>query len=82
MMSSLTKKILKSILDVYLFPVKINSKIKRFAQEVIVIDSEAHLRKSIQFLQTNKLLKKNPVIIDIGGANGDVTKFFLKKQKC
>ena len=78
MTRTLTKKILKSILDIYLSPVKINSKIKRYAQEVILIDTEAHLSKAIQYLKSNNLIRKNPVIIDIGGANGDATNFFLK----
>jgi len=77
MQSSFKQKMIKSLLDVYLLPVKINNKVKRFAQEVTLIDTVAHLRKPVQYLQSKNLLSKTPVIVDIGGAEGDTTAFFL-----
>jgi hypothetical protein len=47
---------IKSILDAYLFPIKINNKLKRFAQEVILIDAAAHLSKPVRYLHLKKLL--------------------------
>ena len=73
------QKIIKSILDLYLLPVKANAKLKRFVQEVVLMDTAAHLSKPIQFLQSRNLISSNPVIVDIGGANGDTTSYFLRK---
>jgi FkbM family methyltransferase len=78
MQSTIKQKAVKFLLDIYLFPVKVNNKLKRFAQEVVLIDAAAHLSKPVKYLQIKNLLGKRPVIIDIGGAHGDTTAYFLK----
>ena len=78
MTGTFKQKLIKSLLDIYLSPVKSNSRLKRYVQEVILMDTAAHLSKPVLFLQSKKLLSKNPVVIDIGGANGDSTEYFLK----
>lgn len=78
MTASLKQKLVKFFLDLYLFPIKLNKKLKSFVREVTLMDASEHLRKPISFLKVNHLIGKNPVIIDIGGANGDTTSFFLK----
>ena len=78
MTASLKQKFVKFILDLYLYPIKLNTNLKRYVREVILMDASEHLRKPVRFLKSNKLIGKNPVIIDIGGANGDTTSFFLK----
>ena len=78
MTASLKQKFVKFILDLYLYPIKLNTNLKRYVREVILMDASEHLRKPVRFLKSNNLIGKNPVIIDIGGANGDTTSFFLK----
>ncbi len=78
MQVSFKQKIIKSVLDLYFLPVKVNGRLKRFAQEVILIDAAAHLSKPVKFLQVKKLFSREPVVVDIGGAHGDTTAYFLK----
>jgi FkbM family methyltransferase len=75
---SYKQKLVKFLLDIYLYPVRINNRLKRFVQEVNLIDTEAHLHKPIKYLTAKKILSKNPVIIDVGAAHGDTTAYFLK----
>lgn len=78
MTGTFKQKVINSLLDLYLSPVKSNSRLKRYVQEVILIDKAAHLSKPVLFLKSKNLFSKNPVVIDIGAAHGDTTEYFLK----
>ena len=78
MTASLKQKFLKLILDLYLYPIKLNTNLKRYVLDVTLMDASERLCKPIMFLKSNKLIGKKHVIIDIGGANGETTSVFLK----
>lgn len=78
MSESLKKNVFKSLIDLYLSPVKSSNRLKRYIQEVVLMDAASHLSKPVQFLKRNNLISKRPVILDIGGENGDTTEYFLK----
>ena len=78
MPDSLKQKLINSFLNIYLFPVKISARLKKYVREVTLMDAASHLSKPVHYLKSHNLVDKNSVVIDIGGASGDTTSYFLK----